>query len=218
MPVKTILLTALFIFPASIFSQSEGLRTGFRVGIGSAEYRSQNFDYKPPEKFYVQAGGLMVFGLKTWFALRADLQVNFSSVEGWGRLKPDAMVGAYEPYTEKYKNLSLGLPLAFRLCYPGKNFRPYLGTGLMIQANLYNIEEREFDHTAFNAKQGYSRKMGGARPLSYFVCIDVGVEVTEDEKDYYLEFRTFQALSPLGTSDNKDVSMSGFTFGGGILF
>ncbi len=217
--MKTILIAAAMCMPFFSFAQSEGLRTGTRIGFGSANYTSANFNPAPSAKLYVQAGGIMVYGLNNWFGLRADLQVNYSSVEGRG-IRPSSGIFGPEPYTERYMNLGLGLPLAIRLNIPSKKFRPYAGGGIMIQANLFNTEERQYDNGGANDNYGYmSRKMEGAVPLTYYGCIDVGIELdTEAGKDFFFEFRMFEALTTLGKSDNKDVSMSGFTFGGGVLF
>lgn len=218
--MKTILILAAIGMPFFSSAQSEGLRTGTRVGFGSANYTSDNFSPAPSPKLYMQAGGLMVYGLNNWFGIRADLQVNFSSVEGRGIRPSDGILSSDQPYTERYMNLSLGLPLGLRLNIPAKKFRPYAGGGIMIQANLFNTEERQYDNSGVNDNYGYAaRKMEGAVPLTYYGCFDLGLElVTETGKDYFLEFRMFQALSTLGTSGGKDVSLSGFTFGGGVLF
>ncbi len=218
--MKTILFTAAICMPFFSIAQSEGLRTGTRIGFGAANYESATFSSPPAPKLYAQAGGIMVYGLNSWFGLRADLQVNFSSVEGRGVRPADGILNSDQPYTERYTNLNLGLPMGIRLNLPSEKFRPYVGGGIMIQANLFNLEERQYDNSSANNSHGYeARKMNGAVPLTYFGCFDVGLELaTEAGKDFFFEFRMFQALTTLGKSDNKDVSMSGFTFGGGVMF
>lgn len=218
--MKKILILAATCLPFFALAQNEGLRTGTRIAFGASTYETANFEEDGQAKTYFQAGGLMVYGFSEWFALRADLHFGYSSGAGKGSKRVSGIFADWEPYTDKYSTIAVGLPLALRFSLPIKTLRPYIEGGAYGQANLFNTEERVYDDASVNNNYGYTqRKMEGAVPISYSIMVGAGLELlSESGKDYFLEFRWLPALNTLGTSDGNPLSMRGYTIGGGVLF
>ncbi len=220
-PMKKLCLLAMICLPVFLTAQIKELRKGWRLGFGNANYISDNFTKSPAPKLYIQGGGVLVYRMTNWGLIRSDLQFCYSSASGQGITKAgSSWLSSDQPFTDNYKNLSLTLPLAIRIGPPLKKLRPYLEFGAMAQANLLNSEERIYESQSFNDKNGYGpRKMEDASPLCAFALASGGLELhTEEERDYFIEFRYFHPLTDMGMSDNKSITMTGFTIGGGVIF
>lgn len=218
--MKKNLLILSLILPIFAIGQSKELRTGTRLGFGTASYSSPNFSSKPAPKLYIEGGGILVYGLTNWASIRADLMFNYSSTLGTGIKPSSGFLSDTQPYTDQYTNFGFALPLTFRFALPSETLRPYVELGAMAQANLFTTEERIYADKSYNSGHGYGRRiMEGAKPLSYYAVGTLGVELhTSTGKDYFLEFRVLPEITDLGQSDDKPIHLSSYTIGGGILF
>ncbi len=218
--IRFLLLLSLVVLIRPLSAQEEGLRTATRLGLGSSMFTSGNFSETPDPRLLAQLGGVLVYGFNRYLGIRGDLQLSYTSANGRGVRHESGVLSGDFAYTEKYMHFGLGLPLTLRIGAPTPRLRPYLDFGPMVQANLFATEERIYDDQSYNDQEGYSaRKMDGLTPLTYYMVYGIGLELkTESGKAYFLEFRGFSAANRIARVQMKEVSFSGFTFGGGVLF
>lgn len=208
-----------FILVGSASAQKEGIRTATRLGIGASQFSSPNFKSTPNQNLQFELGGTLVYGITKYVGFRADLKFMYTSVEGDG---PSVNAGIpQQEYVAKeaYRYLGLGLPVQLRIAAPLGKISLYADGGIMPQANLLATETRTFSNSNVQSNNGYEeRKMQDKNAINFSLVYDFGLELETGARSYFLEASFYRFLSPLGKVSDKEVNLSGFTIGGGILF
>ncbi|MBI1223324.1 MAG: outer membrane beta-barrel protein [Bacteroidetes bacterium] len=220
MKIRNLLFTLfLLVWIQPALAQKKGIRTGTRLGVGTSQFMSNNFQSNPSQNLQFEAGGNLIYGITEYIGIRADLKLMYTSVEGDGPSQKAGIPQQNYVSREAYRYLGLGLPLQLRIAAPLGKISIYGDAGIMPQANLLATEKRTYDNSSLQNNYGYEeRKFSDKNAMNFSFVYDLGLELDADSRSYFLEFSFYRFLSPLGQVSKKDVNVSGFTIGGGLLF